>query len=101
MKGKKWSSRTNLEELGRANTTKLPVGKSGAQLGEWAAGVGTSCVGVFVWLDLQSCGKVEFGVELYKSTVETVESHPRLRTTAPTRTIRFSAGFLSSYKTAC
>lgn len=100
MKGEKRPSRANLKELGSANTTKLPVGKTGARRGEWALGVGTSCVGVFVWLGVQSCGKVEFGVELYKSRVETVESHPGLRTSAPTRAIRFSAGVPSPYKTA-
>lgn len=40
MKGQKWSSSANLEELARVNPTELPEGKSRAQQGEGGLGVG-------------------------------------------------------------
>lgn len=39
VQGQKWSPRADLEDLGRVNATE-PEGKSWAQLGEWAVGVG-------------------------------------------------------------
>ena len=73
----------DLKELGRASKTKVLSGKSRAQLGEWAVGTGTSCVGVFAWLGVQSCGKGEFGVELWKPRAETVGSHTGRREPPP------------------
>lgn len=37
---KKWFSSANLKQLGKSNKTKVPAGKSRAQLGEWTVGVG-------------------------------------------------------------
>lgn len=48
-KKKKKSSSADLMELGRANKTKVRLGKSRAQLGEWASGSG-----LLVWVSL--CG---------------------------------------------
>lgn len=47
VQGQKWSPSADLEDLGRLNA-KEPEGKSRAQLGEWAVGVGNFSLRVAV-----------------------------------------------------